>query len=84
MGLLRVTAKSVVHWLCEGRCLGRVRGIVQQDGRRFAAVAVLSAVDGGYFTCARLEECVVECAVLEGALAHIEVAPDVFRVLLPA
>ena len=50
--------------------------------KAFVAVSFLIAVSDGCFEI--LEERIVECVVLEGILAYIELAPGRFKVLMPA
>ena len=81
VGYRRWRAKDIVQWVLDGQCLGRVRGIVEHEGRPFAAVACLSPAADSTFSCAVLHEAVVECAVLMAALPYIEVRKDIFKVL---
>ena len=83
VGRIRVRAGNIVHWALASRCLGRVRGIVQIQGKAFASVGMLSAVANGCFSCVALDERLVECSAIEGVLAYIELGPDAIKVLMP-
>ena len=73
---------DVVYWSLPNLGLGRVRGLVLVGEKAFVAVSFLIAVSDGRFEI--LEECIVECVVLEGTFAYIELAPGRFKVLMPA
>ena len=83
VGRKRTRARDVVHWVLDGRRLGRVRGIVRYEGKAFASVTALSPLPDGMFSCAVLREVVVGCVVLEGSLPYIEICEQTFKVLMP-
>ena len=83
VGIIRISAKNVVQWWLGGRCLGRVRGILDQGGKAFASVAALSVAEGGAFTSAQQDERLVDCEILR-ALAYTELGPYLLKVLTPA
>ena len=83
VGRKRTRARDVVHWVLDGDRLGRVRGIVQHEGKAFASVTTLSPLPDGTFSCADLREALVECVVLEGSLPYIEIGEHTFKVLMP-
>ena len=74
VGIIRISAKNVVQWWLGGRCLGRVRGILDQGGKAFASVAVLSVAEG---------RALVDCEILR-TLAYMELGPYLLKVLTPA
>ena len=84
VGRINVVMQSVVYWTLPSFGLGRVRGVVMHEEKAFASVALLTAVADGCFEVGELDELLVECAVIEGSLAYIELAPDRIKVLMPA
>ena len=74
---------AVLYWTQPSLGLARVRCIVLIEDKAFASVALLVAVGDGCFGERELQERLVECAIIEGALAYIEVAPNRIKVLMP-
>ena len=83
VGPKRIVSKNIVYWNVSSRRFGIVRGIVQHDGKAFASIAALSAMADGCFSSSRLDELLLECSVVEGVVAYIEVAPNTFHILEP-
>ena len=84
VGRIRIGIQNVVYWTQPSFGLGRVRGIVVNEGKAFASVAVFTDAADGCFEVGELEELLVDCVVIEGALAYIELGPDRIKVLMPA
>ena len=82
VGPQRFRAGDVVRWSLRvgARGIGRVRGLVQLGGKPFASVDVLTAAGGGTFTCAQRSELVVDCAVLGGPFAYLNLGSDGVRI----
>ena len=73
-----------MHFTALGnREFGRARGFVQHSGKVFASASMLSPMADGCFSLSALGERLVECAVLEGAAAYVELGPGVFKILAP-
>jgi len=84
VGSKRIAAGDVVHFTALGnREFGRARGFVQHSGKVFASASMLSPMADGCFSLSALGERLVECAVLEGAAAYVELGPGVFKILAP-
>ena len=84
VGSKRIASRSLVYWTADSRCFGLVRGITKHDGKAFASIAALSPMGDGCFSGSRFEEWLLECSVVEGVVAYIEVAPDTFQILQPS
>ena len=71
-GSLRVFAGNIIYWTRAPLTVGRVRGIVTQQGEAVAAVEKLAPLGSDTFSSSSLQELLVDFAAVKGALEYID------------
>ena len=81
-GRLRVFVGNMIYWVMEPLKIGRVRGIVNVQGKAFVVAYELAPTGPDTFTTFSTNEVLVDFAVVMGALEYIE-HDSTTQVLLP-